>query len=127
MDRGKPETKSSRPTKDECDKVRNSHRADVRNCTLRSERWNEEIGGRLENVEALFIQMVGRVATERCDYCLAGRGIFLLCVVFNIYECEREAGLAHIASTSNSESNIALLKTRCRPSILEPTDPGAFQ
>lgn len=84
MDRGKPETKSSRPTKDECDTLRDSHRADVCNCTLRSERWNEEIGGRLENVEALFIQMVGRVATERWDYCLAGRGIFLLCVVFDI-------------------------------------------
>lgn len=51
---------------------------------MTSERWNEEIGGRLENVEALFIQMVGRVATERCEYCLAGRGIFPLCVVFDV-------------------------------------------
>ncbi|KAJ6140008.1 hypothetical protein N7471_006494 [Penicillium samsonianum] len=51
---------------------------------MTSERWNEEIGGRIENVEALFIQMVGRVVNERCDFCLAGRGIFPLCVVFDV-------------------------------------------
>ncbi|CAI7594491.1 unnamed protein product [Penicillium viridicatum] len=48
---------------------------------LQPERWNEDLGSNIQNVEALFIQMVGREASVRCDHCLAGRGIFALCVV----------------------------------------------
>lgn len=35
---------------------------------ITSERWDEEIGGRIDNVETLFIRMVGRVVTERCEW-----------------------------------------------------------
>lgn len=33
------------------------------NMAISSERWNGEIRARIENVEALFVQMVGRVVT----------------------------------------------------------------
>jgi hypothetical protein len=48
---------------------------------LQPGRWNKDLGSNIQNVEALFIQMAGREASVRCDHCLAGRGIFALCVV----------------------------------------------
>lgn len=48
-----------------------------------SERWNEEIGTSIRNAEAVLVQIVGRIADVRCDLCLAGRGIFPLCVVID--------------------------------------------
>jgi hypothetical protein len=47
------------------------------------ERWNEDIGTNIRNAEAVLVQIVGRVVEVRCDYCLAGRGIFPLCVVID--------------------------------------------
>lgn len=47
------------------------------------ERWNEEIGHSIQNAEAVLVQIVGRIADVRCDYCLAGRGIFPLCVIID--------------------------------------------
>ncbi|KAJ5335474.1 hypothetical protein N7452_007877 [Penicillium brevicompactum] len=47
------------------------------------ERWNEEIGSNIRNAEAVLIQIVGRIVDVRCDYCLAGRGIFPLCVIID--------------------------------------------
>lgn len=35
---------------------------------MTSERLNEEIGRRIDNVKALFIRMVGRIVTERCEW-----------------------------------------------------------
>lgn len=35
---------------------------------LQPERWNEDLGSNIQNVEALFIQMVGREASVRCDH-----------------------------------------------------------
>ncbi|OQE30651.1 hypothetical protein PENFLA_c002G03095 [Penicillium flavigenum] len=48
---------------------------------LQPERWNEDLRSSIQNVEAVFIQMVGHEASVRCDHCLAGRRIFALCVV----------------------------------------------
>lgn len=48
---------------------------------LNPERWNEDIGSNIHNVEAVFVHMVGCEASVRCNNCLAGRGIFALCVV----------------------------------------------
>lgn len=50
---------------------------------LGPERWNEEIGSNIRNAEAVLVQIVGRIADVRCDHCLAGRGIFPLCVVID--------------------------------------------
>ncbi|CAI7571641.1 unnamed protein product, partial [Penicillium palitans] len=74
---------------------------------MTSERWNEEIGGRLENVEALFIQMVGRVATERCEYCLAGRGIFPLYVMFDTPGFVKCCGCCHYRGRGGTCSLLA--------------------
>lgn len=54
------------------------------NMAISSERWNGEIRARIENVEALFVQMVGRVVTQRCDFCLTGQGIFPLYIMFDV-------------------------------------------
>lgn len=47
------------------------------------ERWNEEIGINIKNVEAVLVQIVGRIVGVCCDHCLVGRGIFPLCVVID--------------------------------------------
>ncbi|KAJ5793510.1 hypothetical protein N7457_000109 [Penicillium paradoxum] len=48
---------------------------------LQPERWNEDLGSNVHNVEAVFVQMVRLETAVRYDHCLAGRGIFPLCVV----------------------------------------------
>ena len=61
------------------------------------ERWNEDLGSNIQNVEAVLIQTVGREVSVRCDYCLAGRGIFALCrCALTLRNCSSSASSASL-------------------------------